>query len=115
MCASVIYLVVCRSPAPIRPYSRMLLLCATADAYLIFADLWCRSVSAFLKIANLYIVQRLQIKGGLLLVSFTGFGSLFESYWLQCFVSIPLQASAGMLNCAVVPANSYYRYYLTKK
>jgi hypothetical protein len=40
---------------------------------------------------------------------------MFESYWLQSFVSIPLQASAGMLNCAVVPATFSYRYYLTKR
>lgn len=52
---------------------------------------------------------------GVLLASFTGIGSLFDSYWVQSFVSIPLQASAGMLNCAVVPAQFYYRFYLTKK
>jgi hypothetical protein len=59
--------------------------------------------------------KRIRINQGTLLASFTGIGSYFQSYWVQSYVSVPLQVSGVMLNFTVVSAQFYYRFCLTKQ
>jgi hypothetical protein len=46
----VFFLVLYRTPDYMKSYSRMMLLCGMADAYLLIVDIWCQSVRLFWKL-----------------------------------------------------------------
>lgn len=45
--ALLLYLIIYKTPNQLRPYSRMLLICAVIDLYVITIDFCCQSVSKF--------------------------------------------------------------------
>ncbi|KAI6226632.1 hypothetical protein M3Y95_00641100 [Aphelenchoides besseyi] len=97
--SAVLFLIIYRTPATIRAYSRMILMSALTDLIYVLVDILCQS--------------RIKMNKSAIFLIFSGPISMF-SYEIQCFSTL-FQASSAALACSVLPAQYIYRYYMIKR
>lgn len=78
-----LYLIIQKTPKSIRPYSKMLLICAITDLYVVFVEVLCQTVSFFTQ--KIQLVQRVCIQSGVIIFALKGPIS-FLSYRFQFYI-----------------------------